>query len=77
MAGRVRSTHWGLICILLIGIGLGLVEVLAADTWPNCSFKCTAGDVTLTSLYIVVPGGACEPGGTSTAQVYGRFTASA
>ncbi|MCX6677735.1 MAG: PKD domain-containing protein, partial [Methanothrix sp.] len=53
------------------------MSVGAADAWPNCTFKCTAGDVSLVSIYVVLPGGACEPGGASMAQVYGRFTASA
>ena len=65
------------IALCLSILAAATFTTVAADTWPNCSFKCTAGDVTLTSLYISVPGGACEPGGTSTAQVYGRFTASA
>lgn len=69
------STRAGVLCLMVLAAGA--LSALAADTWPNCSFKCTAGDVSLTSIYAVVSGGACEPGGTSTAQIYGRFTASA
>lgn len=73
--GRLVAASVASLCLLVLAATA--FSALAADTWPNCSFNCKAGDVTLTSLYIVVPGGACEPGGTSTAQVYGRFTASA
>ena len=69
------STRAGVLCLMVLAAGA--LSAPAADTWPNCSFKCTAGDVSLTSIYAVVSGGACEPGGTSTAQIYGRFTASA
>ncbi len=73
--GRSTIVFAAPLCLLILATAA--FSAMAADVWPSCSFKCTAGDVTLTSLYIVVPGGACEPGGTSTAQVYGRFTASA
>jgi hypothetical protein len=63
--------------LLLLVLAVAIVPALAADTWPNCAFKCTAGDVTLVSIYAVVAGGACESGGTTMAQIYGRFTASA
>jgi len=55
----------------------GSASLRAADVWPNCSFHCTANDVTLTSVYVQASGGPCEPGATGTAQVYGRFTSSA
>ena len=72
-----RSAATRTIALCLLALAASALSALAADTWPNCSFKCTAGDVSLVSIYAVVPGGACEPGGTSTAQIYGRFTASA
>ena len=67
----------GVLLVLVLGLSAVPLLGLGADVWPNCSFKCNAGDVSLTSLYAVVPGGVCEPGGTSTAKVYGTFTANA
>ena len=48
------STRAGVLCLMVLAAGA--LSALAADTWPNCSFKCTAGDVSLVSLYVVVPG---------------------
>ncbi len=67
----------GFVVVLVFSLSVVSLSGWGADAWPNCSFRCTAGDVQLTSLYAVVPGGACEPGGMSTAQIYGRFTANA
>ncbi|MCX6101317.1 MAG: hypothetical protein NTV92_07850 [Candidatus Bipolaricaulota bacterium] len=74
---EVRWTIAPAVTLCLLILAAAAFSALAADAWSNCTFKCTADDVSLVSLYVVVPGGACEPGGTSTAQVYGRFTASA
>ena len=76
MSGNGSTAVRGGVFCLMVMAAVAL-SAPAADTWPNCAFKCTAGDVALVSLYAVVPGGACEPGGTSMAQIYGRFTASA
>ena len=77
MTSRARAGRGRFFLFLVVGLCLGPMSVGAADAWPNCTFKCTAGDVSLVAIYVVLPGGTCEPGGSSTAQVYGRFTASA
>ena len=73
----MRRNGARVISLVLVGILIGGALTLGADAWPNCSFNCTAKDVTLASIYAVVSGGSCEPGGTSTAEIYGRFTSSA
>lgn len=76
MARTVRA-RLGLGLLFLGGMVAGSFTAWSADTWPNCSFNCTAGDVSLTSVVVELAGGACEPGGSSSARVYGRFVASA
>ena len=78
MSGRAAGRCRGRILVLFwVGILVWGALALGADTWPNCSFNCTAKDVALVSMYAVVSGGSCEPGGTSSAEIYERFTASA
>ncbi len=76
MPGSRSTAVWGGILFLIV-LATGALTAFAADAWPHCGFNCTAGDVSLASVYAVVSGGTCEPGGTSTARIYGQFTASA
>ena len=64
-----------LLCVVIAG--WGALALGQAATWPNCSFNCTANDVAMTSAYLDLLPGSCEPGSMISAPLMGVFRANA